>query len=133
LAQVKKLRPDEPSKFTEKNLFAIAKDLETGRMPLPSGRIQVSDDRVTGLRAMVFKSGMVTFHIAYFVSGKDERQYMKIGQLNKESEDYISLVDARELTKTIKSLGDKGIDVQDGLLKRLVKELLEKGTSWRAK
>jgi hypothetical protein len=37
------------------------------------------------------------------------------------------------LTKTIRALGDKGVDPQEGLHKRLLKEIAEKGTAWKPK
>lgn len=117
------------TKFTPERLEAFARDLKSQRVPLE--RQQVSDDRVVGLRAMCHKSGLITFSASYYVG--DKRGHMKIGDFNKDSPDYISIEDARELTKTIKALGEKGIDPQDSLMRRLVRELKEKGTSWRPK
>jgi hypothetical protein len=114
-------------KFTADRLEAFAKDLKSQRVPLE--RQQISDDRVVGLRAMIHKTGLIAFHVSYYVG--DKRPFMKIGDFNKESPDYISIEDAREVAKTIKALGEKGIDVQDGLQRRLVRELKEKGTNWR--
>lgn len=117
------------SKFTPERLHAFARDLKSQRVPLE--RQQISDDKIVGLRAMIHKSGRIAFHVSYYVG--DKRPFMFIGTFDDPKDpDYISIEDARELTRTIKALGDKGIDVQDGLHRRLVKELLDKGTNWRA-
>lgn len=115
------------TKFTQERLEAFAKDLKSQRVPLE--RQQISDDMVVGLRAMCHRSGLIAYHVSYYVG--DKRPFAKIGEGNKDSPDYISIEEAREVAKTIKALGDKGIDVQDGLMRRLVKELKEKGTAWR--
>lgn len=120
---------DEPSKFDEVTLFKLAEDLEKGRIPLP--RVQVSDDIQTGLRAMVNKSGLITLHAAYTIGGS--RPFIKIGELDKKSEEHITIAQARTLTKTIQALADKGIDVQEGLHRRLIRELKAQGTAWRPK
>jgi len=49
-----------------------------------------------------------------------------LGEMGK-----ISLTQARELTKTIKALAANGINVQEGLHERLIRELLTKGVKWR--
>lgn len=122
-------RDSAPStKFTPERLEAFARDLKSQRVPLE--RQQISDDRVVGLRAMIHRTGLIAFHVSYYVGEK--RPFMKIGDFNRDSPDYISIEDAREIAKTIKALGDKGIDVQDGLHRRLVRELKEKGPAWRA-
>jgi hypothetical protein len=105
----------------------VAKDLQSGRLPLD--RTQISDDMVSGLRAMINKSGLISLHASYYVG--DARPYLKLGDLNADSEDHISIEDARHITKVIKALGAKGIDVQAGLNKRLIRELKRDGTSWR--
>lgn len=131
MAKRKALRAGEPSKFEKDSLFALAKDLQTRRLPLE--RITVSDDMVTGLRAVISKSGQIALSASYHFG--DERPFLKLGELSAPPKDpaYISIDDARELTKTIKSLADKGIDPQEGLHKRLIRELKEQGTRWRPK
>jgi hypothetical protein len=131
MPKVKKLRLDEidRSRFTEKTLLGVAADLKSGRTPL--SRMQVVDDVVAGLRAMIFKDGGVTYHTSYTVG--DERPFLKIGKGNAGDPDYITIEDARELTRTIKALGEKGVDVRDALLPRLRRELLKDGTRWRIK
>lgn len=96
-------------------------------------RIQISDDMVTGLRAIVTKGGRISFHASYHFG--DSRPFITLGEYNvpKSHPDYISIEDARELTKTIKTLADKGIDPQDGLHRRLIRELREQGPKWRPK
>jgi hypothetical protein len=121
--------PAEKSKFDATTLLEIAKDLQSGKLPLE--RVRVSDDMVVGLRAVVNRSGLVTLHASYEVG--DDRPFIKLGDINKDSDEHITIEQARELTKTIKALADKGIDVQDGLHKRLMRELKEQGTRWRPK
>jgi hypothetical protein len=115
------------NKFTPERLEAFARDVKSQRVPLE--RQQISDDVMVGLRAMIHKTGLITFSASYYIG--DKRGHIKIGDFNKDSQDYISIEDAREVTKTIKALGEKGIDVQDGLQRRLIRELKDKGTSWR--
>lgn len=124
-----KLGSVEQSKVTEKTLLSIAADLKAGRMP--ADRLTISDDIVTGLRCLILKSGEATYSASYHFAG--ERPYLKIGSAHKGDPDYLPLADAREITKTIKALADKGIDVQDGLLPRLRRELLRDGVKWRPK
>ncbi len=123
------LTPGEKSRFDEKTLKDFVKDIQNKRLPLD--RVTVSDDLVTGLRAMVTKDGRITFHASYHFG--DQRPLMKIGRLDVSPKDpeYMSVTDARELTKTIKSLADKGIDPQEGLSRRLIRELREHGSAWR--
>jgi hypothetical protein len=120
----------EASKFTEKSLLAVAEDLKSRRLPME--RTHLSDDIVAGLRALITKTGDVSYHANYFIDGNDRRM-MKIGSANKESPDYLPLADARAITKTIKDLADRGINAQEGLMPRLVRELLRDGTRWRPK
>jgi hypothetical protein len=111
----KPLRDVEESVFTEATLAAMAKDLKSRRLVLD--RTTVSDDLVVGLRALITKDGNVTYHASYHFG--DTRPLLKLGVLDPKHPDHISLDDARELTKTIKALADKGIDPQDGLHRRL--------------
>jgi Arm DNA-binding domain len=128
MARTPRKDSSSPSKkFTAEKLEAFSKDLQSQRVPLE--RQQISDDVVTGLRAILHKSGLIAFHVSYYVD--DKRPFMRIGTFDKGDPDYISIEDAREVAKTIKALGGKGIDVQDGLHRRLVRELKEKGVGWR--
>jgi hypothetical protein len=129
LVRRKALGSPRESKITEKSLLAIAEDLKSQKVPM--ARLTVSDDLVTGLRAMISNTGEVSYHASYSLRG--ERPFLFIGSANKKSPDYISLSDARELTKTIKALADKGVDVKDGLMPRLRRELLKDGEFWRPK
>lgn len=122
------LKAHEPSQFNEVTLTNLAKDMQSGRFATQT-RFTVSDDMVTGLRAVIYKSGMISFAVSYHLDG--ERPFLKLGSLNKGAEDYISVAKAREIAKTVKALADKGIDVQAGLHLRLIRELDEFGTDWR--
>lgn len=129
MAKRSALRAAEPSKFDAKTLQALAKDLQGGRLPLE--RVTVSDDMVTGLRAVVYKSGLISFAISYHFDG--ERPFLKLGSLDEKADDHVTITEVRELAKTVKALADKGIDPQRGLHQRLIRELREKGTAWRPK
>lgn len=121
--------PAEKSKFDATTLLAVAKDLKEGRLPLE--RVRISDDMVVGLRAVVNKSSLVTLHVSYEVG--DDRPFWKLGDVNKDSPEYISIEDARELAKTVKALGLRGINVEEASRKRLIKELQRDGVAWRPK
>jgi hypothetical protein len=115
--------------FSEKMLLSVAANLKSGRLPLK--RTQLSDDMVTGLRAVVYETGEISYHASYHFD--DQRPFLRIGSANRDSPDYISLSDAREITNTVKALAAKGVNVQDGLLPRLIRELLRDGLGWRPK
>jgi hypothetical protein len=104
-----KARSTAPStKFTAERLEAFARDLKSQRVPLE--RQTVSDDRVTGLRAVVHKSGRIALHVSYYVG--DKRPFMLLGNLDDPKDpDYISVEDAREIAKTVKALGERGIEI----------------------
>ena len=84
-----------------------------------------------GLRAVIRKTGAVTLHAAYTIG--DSRPLLKLGDLDRKSPEYVSIEDARELTKSIQHLADRGIDVQEGLHRRLISELKTQGSRWRSK
>jgi hypothetical protein len=118
------------SKFTPETLQALRNDVVTGRIPL--AKVSISDDIQDGLRALIRKTGLITFHAHYTVG--DERPYIKVGHYPMEDDKkagQATIDDARQVTKTIRSLGDMGIDVQLGLHERLLRELRNKGTKWR--
>lgn len=115
------------AKFTPEHLEEFARLLKSGRVPLE--RTTISDNIVTGLRAVVYKTGRIAFHASYWLGKK--RPFMIIGSFNKGEPDYMSIEDAREVTKAIKALGDKGIDVQQAWQMCLISELKEKGANWR--
>jgi hypothetical protein len=119
--------PAEKSKFDEETLLAIAKDLQAGRLPLE--RVRVSDDMVVGLRAVVNRSGAVSLHVSYEVG--EERPFMLLGSLNRDAKNHITIDKARALAKTIKALGDRGINVTEANDRRLLKELERDGSNWK--
>ena len=132
MARRSALKAHEASKFTEDVLKALAKDLQSGRLPLE--RTTVSDDKVIGLRAMVSKTGAISLHASYHLA--DRRPMMFLGELtdDKKNPDRITIEEARRLTEIVKALADEyGIDPQEGLHQRLRKELLRDGMKWRPK
>lgn len=127
-------QPTEETRFDKATMMKILKDLQTGRLPLP--RVQISDDMVTGLRAMINRGGTkqnpggsIALHAAYAVGGS--RPLVKLGELQDGAEEPITIDEARELTKVIQALGDEGIDVQEGLHRRLMSEIRRDGINWR--
>lgn len=110
------------AKFTIETLEALANDLKNGRTPLD--RLTVTDDQQPGLRAIIRNTGSISFHVSYTIRGS--RPYMLLGHHPE-----MTIREARELAKTVQKLGDMGIDPQEGLHARLIKELKAKGTRWR--
>jgi hypothetical protein len=110
------------SEFTAERLQAMSDALKSGRMKVD--KLMISDDIVTGLRALVRSTGTVSFHCQYDFNGS--RPMLKVGDLGETT-----VEEARELTKTIRALAAKGIDVQSGLHERLLRELRAQGTRWR--
>lgn len=112
----------EANNFTVDTFEKLAKDLESGRIPLD--RVTVSDNMQTGLRAVIRNSGLISFHVQY--DAADSRPYLKLG-----NHPEMTITEARGLARTVRTLAGKGIDVQEGLHERLVRELKEKGDRWR--
>jgi hypothetical protein len=116
------------SHFTEEFFHQVAKDMQSGKWP--AKRVQHSDDMVTGLRAQVFPTGLISYHVSYYCG--EERPFIMIGYgHDKKDPLYLSVQEARQVAKTIIALADKGINVQDGLLPRLIRELKRDGEKWR--
>jgi Arm DNA-binding domain len=86
--------------------------------------ITLSDPMTTGLQAIIRPSGAVSFHVHYHCNG--QRPLLKLG-----NHPDMSIAQARELTKTVIALGNLGIDPQEGLHERLIRELQAKGIKWR--
>jgi hypothetical protein len=110
------------SEFTEEMLQSMSDALKSGRMKVD--KVTFTDDMQPGLRAIVRNTGTVTFHAHYDFKGS--RPMLKVGDLGETT-----VEEARELTKTIRALAAKGIDVQSGLHERLLRELRAQGTKWR--
>ena len=121
--------PVVSSWFTDKMLFQTVADLQSGRTP--KERVRYSDDVVPGLMYVINQSGAITFHTQYQVG--DFRGLILLGSLNKDRDDHMTIKQARELTGIITELARHGVDVQDGLHKRLISELKKEGTAWRPK
>lgn len=119
-------RPRNPVEFNVETFEKVARDLQKGTIPLD--RVTVSDSEVAGLRAIVHDTGEISFHVHYRLDTGDGfiRPYLKIG-----NHPQMTVPRARKLAKTIIELGDEGIDVQEGLIDRLLRELEDKGTRWR--
>jgi len=121
--------PAVSSVFNDKMLFQTAKDLQSGR--IPTERVRYSDDVMPGLRYVINQSGLVTLHCQYAVG--DFRGMILLGSLNEDAENHISIAEGRKLAGVVQELANHGVDVQDGLHSRLIRELRKDGTSWRPK
>ena len=120
--------PVEASKFTVENIEGTAELISSGKLPLH--RTSIGDDVVTGLRASFHPSSLITYVVMYTVG--DKRSSITIGvhdpdHKKNKNPDHLSIAEARELAKTIKAIADKGIDPQEGLHRRLIKELKRDG------
>lgn len=109
--------------FDNKTLEGLAEDLQSQRIPLD--RITVTDHEVANLRAVIRNTGLISYHVQYSLPD-GSRPFMKIGNFPD-----MPIKTARELTRTVTSLAAKGIDPQEGLHERLIRELLEKGDRWK--
>lgn len=109
------------STFTAPVLLGMAAALRTGR--LDRNKISTTDDVEPGLRAYVRESGTVALHCHYEVG--NSRPMIKVGELPGTT-----IEDARLLTRTIRAIAAKGIDVQDSLHERLFQELRAQGEDW---
>jgi hypothetical protein len=117
-------KPRKPlSRFTPKILKDTLADLQSGRLGTLD-KVTIGDDDQPGLRAIVRKSGTVSFHVIYSVN--DERPILLIGHWP-----HTSIDEARDLAKTIRTLAAEGIDVTEGLHARLISELKRDGIKWR--
>ncbi|MDB5615919.1 Arm DNA-binding domain-containing protein [Tardiphaga sp.] len=114
--------PVAQSEFTETMLLGMAAALKTGRLKVD--KLAFSDDVQHGLRAIVRKTGTITLHAHYEIG--ESRPMLKVGDLPGST-----IAEARKITKTVRALAAKGIDVQDGMLPRLLRELREQGENWR--
>lgn len=124
--------PLHQSEFTAENLRGLAADMQKHTWPLIKDRMTVSDDVVTGLRAIVTKDGNITFHSSYHLPNK--RGSLLLGELTDDetNPDRMTVSEARHLMRTIQTLAEGiGIDPQEGLHRRLIRELKREGTKWR--
>jgi hypothetical protein len=128
----RKLTPHKPGtverkKFAPATFEALAEDLQSGRIPLD--RVTVTDTDVTGLRAIIRNTGLVSYHISYDVDGS--RPYLKLGDHNPGCPGHMTVEEARKVARTVKALAAKGVDPAAGLHERLVRELLDRGEKWK--
>lgn len=116
--------------FSISTFEKLADDLNVGRLPL--SKVIISDNIVTGLRAIIRKTGSISYHVTYEIGGS--RPFLKLGEHRPHQPhhpSHLTLNDARELAKVVQTLARRGIDPQEGLHDRLVRELKAKGTAWR--
>lgn len=121
--------------FTEDNLRAIVDDLKRGPMQV-NKRVTVCDPMVTGLRAVVSRGGGIALSACYTIN--ESRPLVKLGEMGvpKHDPEYMTIEEARELTRIIKSLADRGINIEDEIGKvrrKLLREVLERGEKWKPK
>jgi hypothetical protein len=126
-AQLDSLVESHSDDFNAEVFEALARDLKSGRLRLK--RPTLSDNIVRGLRAIIRSTGIITYHVYYQVG--DDSPFLKIGVHDPGNPEHLTVTQARHIARTIKALGKKGIDVQEGLHGRLVRELQEQGDKWR--
>ena len=110
--------------FSGKTFERIVGEMKSGALPLD--RIVLTDPHTSGLRVFIYKSGAISFHAHYQMRDTSERSMLVIGHYPE-----MTVADARKITETIHALSDAGVNPMDGLHKRLMRELLEKGAKWR--
>jgi hypothetical protein len=111
--------------WSPESFKTLRADVIAGRHP--SKRPQITDSLVPGLRARFEASGDIGFYVHYsLVSGDKDRFQQLIGYYPE-----MSIEEARRIANVAKHLADHGINIQDGLLPRLIRELQEYGTTWR--
>jgi len=108
--------------FSVQTFEALAKDMESGRLPLK--RTTITDPLTVGLSAVIRDTGLISYHVQY--SMPDSRPMLRIG-IHPE----MSIDRARKIADTIKHLASIGIDPQEGLHDRLIRELEKSGNKWR--
>jgi len=101
-------------------LYAVNKLKKQGKVD----RTTFTDSIVPGLRAIVRVTGLISYHVQYTVDGN--RMYLKIGD-----HPDTTIAEARILAVIVRALAERGIDPQDGLHKRLIRELRERGAAWK--
>lgn len=90
---------------------------------LKKARPQITDGMTPNLRAR-FEGERTAFYAHYFI-GKERKQQL-IGHFPE-----MSITQARRVFRIIEDLAVRGINIQDGLIPRVVKELEQHGTDWR--
>lgn len=114
--------PDHLIDDTYLDTVVTATKWEQRQLPL-----RIADASCCGLRIIIRAGGSVTFHVQYTVRGRNRRPMIMLGEYPT-----MAIDEARALTRTIVELGKIGINVEDGLHKRLIRELQEQNTAWRA-
>lgn len=127
MARRKALPPTEESKFSEAFLLKTLEDLQTGRNP--TTKVTYTDDRVFGLRFVIHKTGEIAYRVVYKLALTGSAPEVKIGAATPGPE-YCTLDTARERARIVKQLGEKGIDIREGLHLRLYAELDRDGVMW---
>lgn len=115
--------PRGGTRFTATLLDGLSAEMQARRIRAP--RLVVSDNVVTGLRAIIRQSGAVSLH-AHYKSPDGSRPMVLLGAYPE-----MSIAQARDLVRTINALVAKGLDPLEGMRRRVMAELLEKGSDWR--
>lgn len=115
-----------PTTFTTKKLEQYRDEVMSGKIPVPEKNpfTRVVDDRQVGLRAIIRKSGTISYHAAYNIG--ESRPMLTVGHWPDTS-----IETARERTRVIQALARRGIDPQAGLHERLLEEIDRDGEKWR--
>lgn len=116
----------DPSSFGPELFKRLQADMKSGRTPLK--RMKLTDPQMRGLTVNLYPSDdePMSWYVQYAPDGRTKRPFIKVGEFPETSIEH-----ARRRARVIHTLAEKGIDVQDGLHKRLMRELDEKGEKWR--
>lgn len=89
-------------------------------------RQRFTDEGCENLRITAYPGGRVVFAASYRLPGTVTRPNFTMGDLSQ-----MSLEEARKLTEIVVELGQRGIDLHEGLHTRVVEELKRDGLNWR--
>jgi hypothetical protein len=110
----------ERPEFSAPLFERLLRDLKKGKLD----RVSVSDNEVQGLQVIIRKTGLISYHVNYDFGGS--RPVLKIG-----THPGTTVAEARDLARTVRELAAMGIDPQQGLHERLIRELKAQGSAWR--
>lgn len=108
--------------FVAKKFELVVKDMESGRLPLK--KTTITDPMTVGLSVLIRSTGLISYQVQY--SAGKSRPQLTIGHHPEMTIDR-----ARKIAETIRHLVSLGIDPQEGLHDRLIRELEKQGNKWR--
>lgn len=122
LEEIQKLNDIWYEDFNIETFRELAEQFKSGTIPKNEQRIPKTRDN---LQVIVRKSGEISFHGMYTLPNGKGTSLL----LGEDPE--MTIERAQPIVRTLQRLADKGIDPQDGLHKRLIRELEKQGDKWR--